>query len=102
MSIVSNNLLILDSILKEYKKLKSDSLTSAELFELFSCEQVHWFDRSNLEELHRRVVHFVRSLVYLPSSLSAPFFKVFNLILQKKILNFNDGEPLFVFGKKMC
>lgn len=40
MSIISNNLLILDSILKEYKKLKSDSLTSAELFELFSCEQV--------------------------------------------------------------
>ena len=40
MTITSNNLLILDSILKEYAKFKSEDLNASELFELFSCEQI--------------------------------------------------------------
>lgn len=40
MTITSNNLLILNSILKEYAKSKSEDLNASELFELFSCEQI--------------------------------------------------------------
>lgn len=39
MIVNSNNLLILDSILNEYKKSKNEDISDSELFELFSCEQ---------------------------------------------------------------
>ena len=40
MSVESNEILILNSILKEYKKNKDTSLTSSEIFELFANEQI--------------------------------------------------------------
>ena len=40
MPVDSNEILILNSILKEYKKQKDENLSSSEIFELFSNEQI--------------------------------------------------------------
>jgi len=51
-----NNLLVLDSILREYKKQKPQDINSSELFELFTGEQILKDFSLSDEELNEGII----------------------------------------------